>query len=346
MNEIEVSVIVPVYNAEKFLSRTIEYLKNQTLKEIEIILVDDGSTDSSPLICDEACRSDGRIRCIHKANAGVSAARNDGIDVARGKYLMFCDADDIPNTNMAEVLLKRIKADNADIVLCGFKKQNETSYIDCNIPYSQVMTDQSEIIKKLIMPMIVWSYAPDKIALPDIYGSVWRGLYSKKLLIRHKIRFPMNITLGEDMVFNLTAFWYAKRISFVDTNLYTYIENQNSATHTNGMKMWNQYLDTWESTHKTIEKLSFVENDTSWHNFQLSRYAVSAILEGICPQAISKKQKQILVKDIISNPLLIQSLSKLPRNIPPKYKFICYVMKWQMFRIITAYYQHIYDKNQ
>lgn len=345
MNEIKVSVIVPIYNAEKYLSRTIEYLKKQTLKEIEIILVDDGSTDSSPAICDEACKSDERIKCIHKRNAGVSAARNDGIQAAQGEYLMFCDADDIPSTHMAEKLLHKIESEHADIVLSGFIKQIDNAYINCDIPYSESLTERDNIIRKLIMPMIVWGYSPDRIALPAIYGSVWRGLYKKSLIVNKAIQFPSTICLGEDMVFNTLAFLFASRITFINDYLYTYIENLNSSTHTNGTKMWSKYLKTWICVHQIITENIFNANDILWHNYQLSRYAISAILEGICSQKCNKDKKQIMVRNILNDYYLAESVKSLPKNISRKSKLICFLIKKKRYKILLTYYQHIYNKS-
>ena len=341
----KVSIIVPVFNAERYLERTIEYLRNQTYENIEIILVDDGSTDSSPQICDKACKEDERIKCIHKQNAGVSAARNDGMKASTGKYIMFCDADDIPSLQMTEHLLKKAKAENADIVLCGFKKQIGESVIDVNVPYTDTMTSKPEMIQKLIMPMIVWSYAPEGIVFPDIYGSVCRGLYKKELLKNKMILFPTTISLGEDMVFNVSVFFASAKVSFLNENLYTYIENLYSATHTNGSKLWGKYLETWRCVHQISTDNEFDSNDVLWHNYQLSRYAVSAILEGICPQDNSKEQKQVMVKNILNDSYLAETVRSLPKNISLKNKLICFLIKNKRFKILSTYYQHIYNKS-
>lgn len=334
-----VSIIVPVFNAERYLERTIEYLRNQTYKNIEIILVDDGSTDSSPQICDEARKKDERIKCIHKQNEGVSAARNDGMKVAAGEYIMFCDADDIPFLQMADLLLQKAKDENADIVLCGFKKQIGESVIDISVPYTDTMTSKPEIIHKLIMPMIVWSYAPEGIVLPDIYGSVCRGLYRKDLLLNKRIKFPAAISLGEDMVFNLSAFFASEKVAFLNENLYTYIENVNSATHTNGTKMWKKYLETWKCVHQVIEDYQFSSDDIKWHNYQLTRYAVNAIVEDVCSQTIQRQQKKERIIEILDNPILFDVSGKLPDNISLKNRIICHLIKKRKTSSLLWYYQ-------
>ena len=112
-----ISLVVPIYNVEKFLGQCIESIINQTYNDIEIILVDDGSTDNSGKICDEYKSIDNRIRVIHKVNGGLSSARNAGMRIAQGEYICFIDSDDYIDSQMLEIMKKQIK--NADIVICG-----------------------------------------------------------------------------------------------------------------------------------------------------------------------------------------------------------------------------------
>ena len=117
----KISVIVPVYNVERYLKRCIESIINQTYKDLEIILVDDGSTDSSGNICDEYKKIDKRISVIHKKNGGLSDARNEGLKVVTGTYIAFVDSDDFLDLDMYEYMQKNIEKENADIVICGTK---------------------------------------------------------------------------------------------------------------------------------------------------------------------------------------------------------------------------------
>ena len=118
MSNAKISIIVPVYNIEKYIEKSVESLVNQTYKNIEIILIDDGSTDSSPQICDKLKKEDTRIKVIHQPNKGVSAARNAGLDAACGDYIGFCDGDDIADKDMFEFLYNLAVSDNADIAMC------------------------------------------------------------------------------------------------------------------------------------------------------------------------------------------------------------------------------------
>ena len=127
MKNIKVSIIVPVYKTEKYLKRCLDSLLNQTLEDIEIILVDDGSPDSAPALCDNAAKTDGRIKVIHKKNEGLGMARNTGIDAACGKYIGFVDSDDFVKTNMYEYLYNTAVRHNADLIISG------TCYVGGNI---------------------------------------------------------------------------------------------------------------------------------------------------------------------------------------------------------------------
>ena len=121
----KVSIIVPVYNVEKYLDRCMESLLNQTLKDIEIILVDDGSPDNCPQMCDDYAKKDSRVKVVHKANAGLGYARNSGLDVATGEYVAFVDSDDYVELDMYEQMYEASLNYQVQMVLCGFNRDNK-----------------------------------------------------------------------------------------------------------------------------------------------------------------------------------------------------------------------------
>ena len=138
----KISVIVPVYNVEKYLRKCIESILNQTFREFELILVDDGSTDSSGKICDEYALKDSRIKVIHKENGGASSARNAGLDVAKGEYIGFVDSDDWIEMDMYGELYRLIKENNTDISVCGINNIKDIKYKNENLK------EKIQIIKK------------------------------------------------------------------------------------------------------------------------------------------------------------------------------------------------------
>ena len=120
----KVSVIVPVYNVEKYLDRCMQSLLNQTLKDIEIIMVDDGSPDNCPKMCDDYAKQDSRVKVIHKKNAGLGLARNSGLEVATGEYVAFVDSDDFTDVDAYRSLYENAQKRNADVVYAGFLMQH------------------------------------------------------------------------------------------------------------------------------------------------------------------------------------------------------------------------------
>lgn len=337
--EKKVSVIVPVYNAETYLQKTAERLLNQTLQDIEIILINDGSNDNSGRICDMIASSDARIKVLHQANQGVSSARNNGIEAASGEYMMFCDADDLPDHTMVETLYLRAVEEQADCVLCDFVKVvGEKKVID-RLPSYSTLADREVIIDKLVMPMLVWGYAPEGQRYPGVYGSVWRGLYRTSFVSQNHIRFETNIRLGEDMLFNETLWPKCIRVAFVQEPLYQYNENVASATHTNASVMWSQYLDVWEKAHELLVKLGADTDKLRWHNYQLTRYAVSAVIEGVCVQPFSPRKKADMIREILSNEMLQQARTDLPDKLGKKERSLCNMLTPSTALIVWAYYQ-------
>ncbi len=210
-----ISVIVPVYKVEEYLNRCVDSIINQTYKNLEIILVDDGSPDNCGKICDEYAKLDKRIKVIHKKNGGLSDARNAGLSVAKGKYIGFVDSDDYISENMYEILYKELVKNKADISICKY------IYFKNKIP--EFTTDYeitSYTNKEAILELI-------KIKQRKIQDYAWNKLYKRKLF--KKIRYPKNFVF-EDIGTTYLLFYEAKKIINIDCILYAYYDNSNSIT--------------------------------------------------------------------------------------------------------------------
>ena len=180
-----ISVIVPVYNAEKYLRECLDSIVNQTYKNIEIILVDDGSTDGSGAICDEYADKDVRIKVYHIPNGGVSNARNLGIDNANGEYLMFVDSDDEVSRDCIEKLYCAIEYKEQDLVIGNF----------CDV-YENRKIIQHENLS------IIGNLQDDYANIRILLQGPWGKLYRSEILKKNKIRFRVDISLTEDQIFN------------------------------------------------------------------------------------------------------------------------------------------------
>lgn len=218
MNKPTISVIVPVYNAESYLSRCVDSLLIQTYQDFEIILVNDGSTDSSGAICDEYAQKDDRIRVIHQSNSGVAAARQQGIDAAQGEYSIHADPDDwMEHTALEELYLKAMES-NADITICDFM-----------VDYSDKSDYVSQGIDKCDAKGCLYL-----LMYGIIHGSLWNKLIRTQLYKEHNIRFIEGINHCEDYLICVQLFLHNVKIAYLPKALYHYdqICNNNSITRT------------------------------------------------------------------------------------------------------------------
>ena len=215
-NNILVSVIVPVYNVEKYLVRCVDSILKQSYNNLQIILVDDGSNDKSALICDEYTKKDTRILVIHKNNGGLSEARNVGIDNAKGDYICFIDSDDFVRETYVKDLLSIILEYNADIAVCLFEKGNSDRFkdiIDENQP-NIIVLNNIEALNKLYDEVLNVSMIV-----------VWNKLYSKNLF--NKIRFPIG-KIHEDEFTMPKLLFEADKIVIINKKDYYYFQSPNS----------------------------------------------------------------------------------------------------------------------
>lgn len=229
-NNCKVSVIVPVYNAERYLHKCIESIQNQTLKEIEIILVNDGSTDNSLSICLDYAKKDKRVVIIDKINNGVSSARNAGIEIAKGEYISFIDADDWIEPEMYEAMYNQIKSDQSNVCICNYveERNGSTKLVSLNLPTNKDVLVKPEIIKHLILNMIGPESANSNSQ--TIMGCVWRLLIDKNLLVRNNILFPLGIPVMEDLIFCIDLLLKSEKVSINRGFYYHYIIHIGSAT--------------------------------------------------------------------------------------------------------------------
>lgn len=212
-----ISVIVPVYNVKEYLNECIESIVNQTYKELELILVDDGSTDGSSEVCDEWGKRDSRIRIIHKKNGGLSDARNKGIDNATGKYIAFVDGDDYVHSNYLEILLNNLLENDADISMCNFLRVDK---------------EWKEHPQELVNENEVFLYKENEI-LDQIYENnsvtvvAWNKLYVKTLF--DTVKYPKGHVHEDEYVIH-QLLYQCKRMVYTSCKLYYYVQRRESIT--------------------------------------------------------------------------------------------------------------------
>ena len=205
-----ISIIVPIYNAENYLKRCIDSLVNQTYKNIEVILINDGSTDNSEKIIKEY--KDKRIKYFKNKNQGIGKTRNFGIDKSTGEYIMFCDSDDYFEINACEELIKKAEKEKLDLVICDYYRD-----IDDKKQEDRIISFENTTLKK--RPSL----------LNEVNLSPWNKIYSSKLIKDNKIKFNEELKY-EDTPFVIESFDKAKKIGKVDKCLYNYVIHSNSET--------------------------------------------------------------------------------------------------------------------
>lgn len=214
-----VSVIVPVYNVEKYLKECVDSLLQQTYKNLEIILVDDGSKDQSGVICDEYAEKDKRIKVIHKDNAGLGYARNSGLEIATGGYVTFIDSDDIADPNLVELLMQGIQEHGVDTCIGGFKRIGDDGKTVFKEQYEETLYTGEAVYESLFARML--GSAPDKH--DAVRMSVWNVMYSMEIIKEHNLRFPSEREfISEDIIWDSDYYKYAKCVKVIPSTAYSY----------------------------------------------------------------------------------------------------------------------------
>ncbi|WP_078545742.1 glycosyltransferase [Litchfieldia alkalitelluris] len=311
-----VSIIVPIYNVEKYISRCFSSLMSQTLKDIEIIAVNDGSTDRSLSILKILAEKDRRIKIIDKNNGGVSSARNEGLRNASGAYIGFVDPDDWVDSRMYESLSQIAEEEKADIVMCSYIREfgTHSKEKDFNLPEKVTFNNEevkSKILRRLVGPI------NEEIAKPeflDAWGTVWSKIYKSEIIQNNHLTFKdlQEIGSNEDSLFNIEAVYHAKSFVFVNEPFYHYWR-ANNQSETSGYKpnlmdkwfMLYQYIENFLDQHR-LEKEFYVAlnnricintlglglNTISQHNKSSTRIKMKKIEEFLNNQRIKGSFKQ------------------------------------------------------
>lgn len=241
---IMISVIVPIYNAEKFLDRCIQSIIQQTYADLEIILIDDGSIDGSAVICKAYASSDARIIYLYQDNKGVSFARNQGLLIAKGDYVMFVDSDDYMLPTMCEIMVNTIESKGGDCVVCGIIQSDGTSWTpDVSADYNQ------ELFRLNFIGCLN----------SELLSPVWNKIYKRKLI---SVNFNIEISFGEDLIFNLHYLKNCSYISLVTSEL-IFHERANKLSLVN--QIYPYRLFEIEAIHASVLEFYGTTTDSNLH---------------------------------------------------------------------------------
>lgn len=237
----KVSIIVPVYNVELYLKECVESIRQQSLQDIEIILVDDKSPDNSPSICDKYAQTDTRIKVIHKPiNEGLGFARNSGLEVATGEFIAFIDSDDFIDKNMFYTLYQEAAPSNADIVYCGLSFYRNNCFIKKEEVKKRTIYATEKERKELILDFV----APEPSYKSDVkyMMSACKAIYRRSIIKENKILFlSERKVLSEDIFFNIQMILKSHTIIFIPNSFYFYRYNCNSITHKFNLEKYKKH---------------------------------------------------------------------------------------------------------
>lgn len=323
-----VSIVVPVYNVEGYLSKCVKSLTEQTLKNIEIILIDDGSSDDSGEICDRLQMNDTRIKVIHKSNGGLSSARNAGLNIATGEYIGFVDSDDDIELDMYEKLYAVAKSKNVDFVMTDYLRitrdgKHHLKTADIRAGYYCKTDIVQEIFPNLIMRECV-DYGP--------ILSVWNCLYRTQFLKENKISFDEKVRWSEDNLFNSIVGYCANSFYYMQgEGLYHYYENPGTITTSYRNGAWEVYCIMNQRLHEFFD---IVEDYDFRRQLKLHMiyYACNCIGQEIGQPSNNAKS---MIKNILNSKQLKEAFSKFSMpKVNYKLKLQLYLMRWRQAKLL------------
>lgn len=330
--DILVSIIIPVYKVESYLRQSVDSILNQTFSKYELILVDDGSPDSCPKICDEYAKQDDKIKVIHKDNGGLVSAVTAGISIAMGKYLCFVDSDDWIEPDMVEILYKKAVEYDYDVVVCGYikdyiseQKQTESFTIRSG------SFNKSQIIDE-IYPTIINGKG---LGEPAITGSRCGKLFKREVVLHNLPYYYENISRGEDWLLTLPALLDSQNIYLLEGQyLYHYRMNESSITHTYNPNIFEDWLR-WQNYLMIIAK----EKEIYDFSDQFDRMMISSAFAAI--QSFRKRWRIDKQREIVKRIYEICHHSELSKltcwkvyGLTTKEKFYVFLIKHKAARLI------------
>lgn len=298
-----ISVIVPVYNVEKYIEKCIESILQQDYKNIEIILIDDGSTDRSGKIID--LYKEYGICIIHKNNGGVSSARNVGLSISKGEYIVFIDGDDFVESNYVSYLYSLVSENNVEIA------------ISCD--YFRDVEVDSKLLKNDQVKKVTGKHIIKGIYLGDYNVAVWNKIYNSKMLKENNILFNEKIWYGEGMLFNIEALTHVGAVAVGQTRVYHQVFNPMSAVRNFSLNNNLCGLRSMEIQHELIKDYDKSVKDSWTYHFQAYGYS---ILEGLYEIQETKNNKKIcsMCRDMLRNNLY--TVFKVKTSIKSKLFYI------------------------
>ncbi len=306
-----ITIVVPIYNMEKYLDRCLNSIINQTYTDLDIVLVDDGSFDDSPAKCDEWARKDSRIRVFHKTNEGLGMARNTGIENARGRYVCFFDSDDYVKPDTIEKAYKSIKKYKTDVVMFGmYLVESSGGIVDTIIPCSPKEVYYGEDVMDFVLPNMLGTDPKTGKKLGFNMSSSGR-MFSMKLIERSGWRFVSEREyISEDFYSLLQLHKYIKSISIIHEAFYYYCYNENSLSHIFNPERFKKLCFCYKEMVKLCEKNRY-SNEVKKNIYSQFFGSVTSTMKMIVSSSLTVKEQVKEIKSITTDVFLREALSQL-----------------------------------
>ena len=330
-----ISVIVPVYQAEKYLQKCVESVVKQTFSDWELLLIDDGCTDASPAICDQCAAEDDRIRVFHKKkNAGVSEARNTGLREAKGDYIAFLDVDDRFEFRALETLWSLREQTGADTVGCAHLNLgvDGSKSVELLLPAGEY--DRDGILAGIVYPLL-----GDRLKAPVFNGFIWRYLFSAEILRSARITFEGAYL--EDELFLMEYFCNAQKLAVTEQPLYRYFWNPSSATHKympNFMRVFGRFMERKEVL---VKKYQLEEARPQWReNSNWAGLLIAIGNEYAKGNEKSVRARQKAVEELCRRPEMARAIQTItPEGLTPNKQYVAKLVKGGHFFVLTQLYR-------
>lgn len=338
----KLSIIIPIYNVEKYLDKCVQSAINQTLHDIEIILVDDESPDKCPQMCDEYAQQDSRIKVVHKKNGGLGFARNSGLEVATGEYITFLDSDDFVDLHTYEHLYALVKKKDLDAIYYKFKRfENEEEVVAC-LANDDVIEYNGDSIKDLMLDII--ASEPSAKVDHKIACSSCTAMYRFSIIKDNNVRFHSERELiSEDLIYNLDYLRYAHKVAFNDGEHYHYRVNPTSLTSTIRIDRIEKHsiLYSYIVDHLEFWGISDVKGEERAKRLFIgcSRSSINLILS----YDVDYKRKLQIFRDLTSNSIWKNVYEGYPIHKLPLYQRI-FFLNCLKCRFIVVYVLYLIKK--
>ena len=305
-----VSVVLPIYNVEPYLRRSVDSVINQTYSNLEILLIDDGSRDNCPKMCDELAAADNRIRVIHKENAGLGMARNTGIENATGTYICFLDSDDYIAPDTVEKCVALFNCTDADTVQYGYHNVNSAGQvIRTHIPHPKKLLYEGDEVQSHFLPDLMYD-DPTSNAQNHLWMSMCGAMFRLDIMIKNNWRLVSERQIIAEDVFSLTRFYsYVHKVAILQEAFYYYCENGTSLTRTYRLDRFKGIKHFYKENLQQIQELGYTQQMQQRLAMVTLSYTIAALKqEAAAPR--SKKENYRGVKSILTDPVTRRLLAE------------------------------------